>query len=450
MSNTSKILEGAVSSNPFIRRRAEKLLRSKGVATPTESVSATDLAVRRRLSERVEDTVEGLIGFVLRYLRTSAFVAVQPWRVSASLATGNDEHDSRFVLPLTFLAIAFFLFGVVVEASGGNIVNVIWLANDAGQDLVKKLQEGPSLTGITAAALPGILSVVVAMWVLRGIVCANRVRLRGWIDLGCYVFGYQALAIFGIALVLLVAEAPESRYEIGIQLLQHSSVIQNFLLAIYALLLLSVLVCPAVALTTAVIRDSSARRPLRVLLAIAVAPAATVIVPAAYTFAGTLVPSLVDGLFPKSSSFVKSDDRKMSLDLSQIGIAEITTKVGWLIVNHTDTPISINTESLLFTIRQQQTGNTRDDANVVAFGLVTLRTEDRQVELPATIVVDAHSERWFQAEFHVVSTWMRSYWPIDGEVCGFLRVETIDNERLSEDCTHRVEVKSWPKTVPRS
>ena len=67
----------------------------------------------RKISEGIENTLEGFLKFLLRYFRTLWVVSVAPHR-SLAIAYESRSDYSWLVHSLTFLAIGSFLFALLI------------------------------------------------------------------------------------------------------------------------------------------------------------------------------------------------------------------------------------------------------------------------------------------------------------------------------------------------
>lgn len=249
----------------------------------------------RKLSEKAEDAIRGLLLFVLRYARTTVTVAVTPWRMASFIGPATE----RFVSPFTFLTIAYFLYSIVISVTAGSwILDVIWQTEDVARQLIDRLQAGLSLTSLTVTALPGTVMVFGAGYALSCLTFDEEGDRALLTRLACYTFGAQCIMLFAVVALVLSTELDTGRIlalPAWLAGLRAWGVAVPFAVAGLALW---ALIAPAVCLIFSVrgvlrLRDARIRASHVFFVAIF-----AVVVPVAYTYAGQAVARTISKLYP--------------------------------------------------------------------------------------------------------------------------------------------------------
>lgn len=156
------------------------------------------MAAEKSISDKIDDTIDGVLMFVLRYLRTVAGITRRPHRARRLLNSSTDR-NSGIVKPLTFLVIGAFLFALLIDVyprGFAGLLDFIWLVDEIKANIRARWKEAISVTDLVTAGLPTVL-VVALLGAVSGRVffTTNDDRMR-WFHLTCYAFGYQMAVIF--------------------------------------------------------------------------------------------------------------------------------------------------------------------------------------------------------------------------------------------------------------
>jgi len=155
-------------------------------------------AKQRKLSDGIEDTLEGFLKFVYRYFHTLWVITVAPHR-SLSIASESHQINSNLLHSLTFLAIGSFLFALLINVYPNGILGVfdfVWITDELTQNIGAKWQDALSPTKLIITGLPIILIVSLCSVFIRYATLKGGLRAYLLFDVMYFAFGYQCSLIF--------------------------------------------------------------------------------------------------------------------------------------------------------------------------------------------------------------------------------------------------------------
>lgn len=149
----------------------------------------------KRLSTKIDETVESLLLFIVRYFRTIGRILRAPWRPERVLNHATDP-ASELVRPLTFLALGAFAFAQlmgVFPIGVTGLTAMIWQTDDIKQAISENWTALLSLTSLVTAGLPIILSVAGLAAISSRILFRAEGTRRRWYEASLYAFGFQSV-----------------------------------------------------------------------------------------------------------------------------------------------------------------------------------------------------------------------------------------------------------------
>lgn len=210
----------------------------------------------KTLSDRIEETVEGLLRFALRLSRTIGVILFKPI-VCDKLLLCTDDRPRRYVRPLTFLAIGGFIFSIIISVYPKGflgLVNIFWFDDEVGETIFDRWQEAVSITGLLLAAFPALLTVSAGA-ALAGQVIRSPQRRSEFFSLSCYLFGYQCFLLFSflffpiIEKTLVAMMGIELKEVLGIERIEANEFAETTATTGLIALFLSALAMPSVGLS---------------------------------------------------------------------------------------------------------------------------------------------------------------------------------------------------------
>lgn len=213
------------------------------------------------LSDKIEETIEGALRFVVRFLRTVAVILFHPITCERILLYSR-RHDRKFVRPMTFLAIGGFVFALTISVYPKGflgLINIIWFDEEVSATLAKRWEEALSVSGLVLAAFPVLFTVAVGAGAARRLIASPR-RRDEFTALNGYLFGYQSLLLFsGFFFAILQGAVHdlfgvEVKEVLGIENFSLPGFALNALYVGLALISLSALLMPAFGLTVWALR----------------------------------------------------------------------------------------------------------------------------------------------------------------------------------------------------
>lgn len=209
----------------------------------------------RSLSDKVEETIEGAVRFVVRFLRTTCVILFRPLTCER-LLLAPERGNRRFVRPMSYLAIGGFVFALTLSVYPKGLlgmVNLIWFNEEVNRALLARWQEAISVSGLLLAAFPVLICTAVVTGLVSRLIPDLR-RRQEFVALNAYLFGFQCLLLlsgFVIALTLDVGKAlfgVEVREILRLEAVPLPETVANLLLLGPLAITLSALVMPTVGL----------------------------------------------------------------------------------------------------------------------------------------------------------------------------------------------------------
>jgi hypothetical protein len=154
---------------------------------------------RIRVAEAVEAGVEGLLLFLVRYIRTSVQVVFAPRATARPLLGDRHALKPAYVLPLTYLSIGLFLLSLLGQVAGNLFFDWIWFIDDIASKVTDALSKEVSLIKVAIQALPGVFVVALFAGLLRLMLRRVQTSRRMVPFVLSYAFGAQAFILFLVA-----------------------------------------------------------------------------------------------------------------------------------------------------------------------------------------------------------------------------------------------------------
>lgn len=219
----------------------------------------------RTLSDKVEETIEGVLRFVVRFFRTVVVILFRPLACERILL-GTVHRNKTFVRPLTFLAIGGFVFSLTISVYPKGflgLINIIWFNEKINEVILNRWQEALSVTGLILAAFPVLLTVAASAG-LAGRALSPKHRSE-FVSLNSYLFGYQYFLLFSFFFVTIFEGVlrelfgVEVREVLGLQNINVNESVKQALYACLAVIFLSALLMPTIGLSRWVVRALGTR-----------------------------------------------------------------------------------------------------------------------------------------------------------------------------------------------
>jgi hypothetical protein len=220
----------------------------------------------KTLSDKIEETIEGVLRFGARFSRTAAVMLFRPLTCERTLLRA--EHvEKRYVRPLSFLAIGGFVFSLTISVYPKGflgLINIIWFGEEVGQTVLNRWQEAMSISGLLIAAFPVLFTVALGAH-LAGLAIRSDLGRAEFFSLNCYLFGYQYFLLFSFFFFAILGSVVrelmgvEIREVLGIEKLEMSQRLSELVMVCLVGVFLSALVMPTVGLTRWVIRRFPSR-----------------------------------------------------------------------------------------------------------------------------------------------------------------------------------------------
>lgn len=152
----------------------------------------------KSLSVKIDDTIEGLLLFLLRFFATHGHIALKPYR--SNILTGSLQKDPPpYTRPLTFLAIGAFLFSLLIDvypAGFSGLMDLMWFGDEFKVNLSERWMEALTLTTLITTGLPVILTVSLLAGVSSRLLFKDETSRSYWFAINCYSFGYWITLLF--------------------------------------------------------------------------------------------------------------------------------------------------------------------------------------------------------------------------------------------------------------
>lgn len=149
------------------------------------------------ITEKIENAVEGLLKFLLRFLRTTWLIFSRPFSSTERLLNSKTSAKT-FVLPFTYLAIGGFIYTLVFSAYPRGILHMldlVWFDQEVETTIYERWREVLTINGILVATFPILIAVPSAAVVLKRLVFPDVDRST-FLKINNYLLGYHALLFF--------------------------------------------------------------------------------------------------------------------------------------------------------------------------------------------------------------------------------------------------------------
>lgn len=295
----------------------------------------------RTISEAIESSVESILNFALRLVRTTWVMFRHPLR-GVQIIAAEDTQSRNFILPLTFLAIGGFCFTLVISAYPFGLLNlfdIIWFSDDIPKIILERINEAFTISGLLITAFPVFVCVTICAGLAQRVLAPKHERAT-FLRLSYYAFGYQAFVFFLPLIAIVFADvlvsAINGPYVVGLISDTASDAIANTISIAGALMMLSGIVLPLTALTywrfQFVQSDPSTANYLR----LGMTPVFVVLVFGLVTYASSL-PTLFNEMFDEPAPVVEVDtigDPALILRQHEDGSIYGVAKINLLIHNN--------------------------------------------------------------------------------------------------------------------
>ncbi len=256
---------------------------------------------RKALSLRIDETIESVLHFLIRYFRTLGRLTVSPHRPEI-LVSQVGLANSAYVPPLTFLTIGAFLFALLIDVyprGFAGLVDFVWMTDEIRANVSKRWKDAFSPTTLITAGLPTVLAVTSIAAASGRLLLRDLSDREKWFSAICYAFGYQTAAVFIVISLDSVYQALVIAFPV-LDAIRLRELLAGYvpLLVIGAMVLAALLVPLAVigAMLHGMLRPRGMRRAWVALLA-TLCWAATQYF---YAAAASVLPELAARYFPKS------------------------------------------------------------------------------------------------------------------------------------------------------
>lgn len=209
----------------------------------------------RSLSDKVEETIEGAVRFVVRFLRTTCIILFRPLACERILLA-PERGNRRFIRPMSFLAIGGFVFSLTLSVYPKGLlgmVNLIWFDEEVNQAILSRWQEAISVSGLLLAAFPVLISVALTAGLASRLIPDLRQR-RQFVVLNGYLFGFQCFLLFSSFFLSLSVEIGKELFGVevneilGLEDVRIGEATRNIFYAGLIALFLSALLMPMIGL----------------------------------------------------------------------------------------------------------------------------------------------------------------------------------------------------------
>lgn len=149
-------------------------------------------------SVKIDDTIEGLLRFFLRFLATHGHIAFRPHH-SKILVDSLQKDPPPYTRPLTFLAIGAFLFALLIDvypAGFVGLVDIVWFGDEIKENVSTRWKDALTLTTLITTGLPVILAVSLLAGASGLILFNDEMSRSSWFAINCYSFGFLITFLF--------------------------------------------------------------------------------------------------------------------------------------------------------------------------------------------------------------------------------------------------------------
>ncbi len=210
----------------------------------------------KRISVRVDESVENFLGFIVRYFSTLFVIILHPLSPQ-KLLNQIDAEPPLYVRPLTFLAIGAFSFSLIINVFPKGLeglIYIMWDADGVKSQIRDNWQQAFSLTTLLISGMPVIFSVVALSSLSGKFIFNDHPFQKKWFEINCYVFGFQSVSF----LILFSLDTLLESVVIVVPWISEIKVSENslsfFFLILLGLSAIVTLVWPAILLSTTFIK----------------------------------------------------------------------------------------------------------------------------------------------------------------------------------------------------
>lgn len=150
------------------------------------------------LSQKIEATVIGLVGFLAQYLKTHWLIFRHPISF-AQHVIDRDQFFEKYVAPYTYLTFGGFIFTIAIATipygAWGAFNDGIWAFEKIVGELQQRWREVLTLSTLLLASLPVLLTVSFFSNIYARILYPPKLR-RAIVELSAYAFGFASFFYF--------------------------------------------------------------------------------------------------------------------------------------------------------------------------------------------------------------------------------------------------------------
>ena len=165
---------------------------------PTRRGATVSDPQKKRMSVQIDETIEGFLKFLFRYLQTFPQVLLSTFRPELLLKESAAD-PPKIVKPLTYLSLGAFAFALMMEAypSGlSGMIDLIWVTDDIRGTVRDGWKEAISITTLVTKGFPILVTVGAAGGVFGRLLFRDAIDQQRWRHLTCYAFGFQTALLF--------------------------------------------------------------------------------------------------------------------------------------------------------------------------------------------------------------------------------------------------------------
>lgn len=247
------------------------------------------------IARTVENTIQSLLMFGVKYVTTVGILIMKPHRVVALYRREKIRRFPRFVYPITFLSFSFFFVAILVnlyvaETQGSERLyfDMVFITAEVLRDFTEQINNSPSVIKVFLTALPGVSSIYLLSYFIAVFLPAPH--RMAFIYALFYSFGFQCIVLFLLVLTIFFAQEQLFLFDRWNNTVIDSGISWSLLL--YSLL------HPAIVIISTV-RAFVDRKVTRLVL-FGISPLAVILFPFTYYWAAATVPLVTDALYPKA------------------------------------------------------------------------------------------------------------------------------------------------------
>jgi len=170
------------------------------------------------LQETIETTVEGILLFGLKFLKTLSLVLLKPRSAARLLISDADVQFPSYVRPSVFATVSSFLYIAVmnliasqISASLGRRGLSFLVTPDMARRISDQLAANLSLTTVILTALPMMIVLLLAGDAVGRLLSRQEMHRKNYRNLVFYTFGAQAIGYLTVMVVLIIISIPLDR-----------------------------------------------------------------------------------------------------------------------------------------------------------------------------------------------------------------------------------------------